>query len=344
MLNYIVRRLAFLPVVVFFATLFVFLLIQVLPAGVRVALYVKENPNSFKDINELIRLHGLDQPAWVQYGRWVAEIAQGNLGWSQSANMTVWKAFQNYLPATIELSLMSLFPLILGGIWMGTKSAVYHNKMPDHVTRVLSITGWSLPTFVAGIILLMIFYGVTGWFPPGRLSTEMILIVTNPARFTRYTGMYTIDALLNGPNWAVFWDALKHLILPAVTLSYVSWAWIVRLMRSSMLNVLREDYTTTARAKGLPERVVINKHARRNALIPVITVSAIIVALLLNGVVITETIFNFFGVGWWFVRAANSLDLAAVLYHLQQHPVGNRQPERGPDLFLRGPPHPVGVG
>jgi len=302
-----------LPGVVFFSTLIVFMLMQVLPAGVRVALYTKENPSAFRDISELIHLYGLDQPFWVQYGNWVSNLFNGNLGWSVSANMSVWDALQNYLPATLELALMAMFPMVLGGIWLGTKSAVYQNKMPDHISRILSITGWSLPTFVAGLILLMVFYGVLGWFQPGRLSTDIRLIVTDAARFTRYTGMYTLDALLNGPNWRVFWDAILHLILPATTLAYVSWALIVRIMRSSMLNVLREDYTTTARAKGLTEKVVINKHARRNAIIPVLTVSSYLVALLLNGVVVTETIFNFFGVGWWFVRAAQSLDLAAVL-------------------------------
>ncbi len=311
MLAYITRRLLMLPAVVFVSTLLVFALIQTLPAGVRVSLYVKENPSAFRDINEIIQKYGLDEPFWVQYGNWIGNLFQGNLGWSASAKMTVMEAMQNYVPATLELAIVAMIPMVLGGIWLGTKSAVHHNKLPDHLSRLMSITGWSLPTFVAGLILLMILYGWLGWFEPGRLSTTARLLVTNPD-FTRYTGMYTLDGLLNG-NWTVFWDALRHLLLPAITLAYVSWALIVRIMRSSMLNVLREDYTTTARAKGLHERVVINKHARRNAIIPVLTVSGFLVALLLNGVVVTETIFNYFGVGWWFVRAAQSLDLAAVL-------------------------------
>lgn len=311
MLAYITRRLLMLPAVVFVSTLLVFALIQTLPAGVRVSLYVKENPSAFRDINEIIQKYGLDEPFWVQYGNWLGNLFQGNLGWSASAKMTVMEAMQNYVPATLELAIVAMIPMVLGGIWLGTKSAVHHNKLPDHLSRLMSITGWSLPTFVAGLILLMILYGWLGWFEPGRLSTSARLLVTNPD-FTRYTGMYTLDGLLNG-SWTVFWDALRHLLLPAITLAYVSWALIVRIMRSSMLNVLREDYTTTARAKGLHERVVINKHARRNAIIPVLTVSGFLVALLLNGVVVTETIFNYFGVGWWFVRAAQSLDLAAVL-------------------------------
>ncbi len=311
MLTFIARRLLMLPVVIFFSTLIVFMLMQLLPPGVRVAAFTRQNPSAYRDLAELIQTHGLDQPVWVQYGNWINNIFQGNFGWSTSANMSVLDAFKNYLPATAELGLFSIIPLFIAGIWLGTKSAVHHNKLPDHASRVVSITGWSLPVFVAGLVLLMVFYGVLGWFPPGRLD-DGLSIAVKTGDFVRHTGLYTVDAILNN-NWAVFWDAVRHLVLPAITLAYVSWAWIVRIMRSSMLNVLREDYTRTARAKGLKEKVVINKHARRNALIPVITVSAIIVALLLNGVVVTETIFNFFGIGWWFVRAAQSMDVSAVL-------------------------------
>jgi peptide/nickel transport system permease protein len=311
MITFVFRRLLMLPLVVFFSTMFVFLLMQALPAGVRVAAYTNQSPSAYRDIAELIQLYGLDQPVWVQYGNWISNIFQGNLGWSTSANMTVVDAFKSYLPATAELALFSIVPLFIAGIWLGTKSAVHHNSLPDHASRVVSIAGWSLPTFVAGLFLLMIFYGVLGWFPPGRID-DTLTIAIKTGDFVRYTGMYTIDAIMNG-HWELFWNAVRHLVLPSVTLAYVSWAWIVRIMRSSMLNVLREDYTRTARAKGLREKVVVNKHARRNALIPVITVSAVIVALLLNGVVVTETIFNFFGIGWWFVRAAQSMDISAVL-------------------------------
>jgi peptide/nickel transport system permease protein len=311
MFAYILRRLLLLPIVVFVSTLLIFLLVSLLPAGVRVYLYVRENPIR-KPLAELIHAYGLDQPIWVQYWNWIQGLVHGNLGWSQSANMSVAEALGNYLPATLELTLVAVIPLVFGGIWLGTKSAVYHNRWPDHLTRIMAITGWSLPTFVAGLILLMIFYGYLGWLQPGRLDSSIMLIVSNPEKFTRFTGMNTVDGLLNA-NWSVFWDALKHLILPAITLAYVSWALIVRIMRSSMLNVLREDYTTVARAKGLTERVVINKHARRNALIPVLTVSALAVGLLLGGVVITETVFNYFGIGWWFVRSAINLDIPAVL-------------------------------
>jgi peptide/nickel transport system permease protein len=158
----------------------------------------------------------------------------------------------------------------------------------------------------------MIFYGfLTGFLPPGRLSVRMDLLV-NVAPFIRYTHINTIDAILN-LNGAVLLDALRHLVLPVITLSVVNVAFIMRLMRSSMLESLGKGYVLTARAKGLAERVVVNKHARRNALIPVITVSGYLFAALANGVVITETIFNYKGLGWWAWQSAINLDIPAIL-------------------------------
>jgi len=162
-----------------------------------------------------------------------------------------------------------------------------------------------------GLLLLMIFYGWLGWFPSGELSNWAARIVDSP-QFVRYTGMNAIDAILNG-NLAVLGDTLRHLILPVFTLAYVQWALLLRVMRSSMLETLRQDYITTARAKGVAERVVIKKHARANALLPVITIAGVMVAGLLRGVVITETIFNYHGLGLFAVQAAQQLDFSAII-------------------------------
>jgi peptide/nickel transport system permease protein len=226
--------------------------------------------------------------------------------------MPVAKALFIHFPATAELAIYAIIPLVLIGIWLGVISAVHHNKPIDHFTRIMAITGWSFPTFVFGLIMLMIFYGKFHWFPPGRLSIWASTIVYDPTLFTRYTGMNTIDALLNG-RLDIFWDALKHIILPVITLSYVSWALILRITRSSMLETLRQDYVMVARAKGLQEKVVINKHARRNALIPVATISGLVFVGWLNGVVITETIFNYRGMGQFAAAAAVQLDVPSVL-------------------------------
>jgi peptide/nickel transport system permease protein len=194
---------------------------------------------------------------------------------------------------------------------MGIQAAVHHNKLIDQILRVFAITGWSIPTFVFGLLVLMIFYARLGWFPPERLSDWAMRIVQSDD-FMRYTQMNTIDSLLN-LRFDIFLDSLRHLILPVLTLSVVSWAFLLRVTRSSMLDVLRQDYMTTARAKGLEERKVIRRHAVPNALIPVITVGGLTLIGLFNGVVITETVFNYPGMGSFMAEAALSLDVVSVL-------------------------------
>jgi peptide/nickel transport system permease protein len=196
------------------------------------------------------------------------------------------------------------------GIWLGTTSAVHKDQIIDHLSRVTSISGNSMPTFVWGLILLMLFYGQLGWFPPGRLSLDADQYV-HTARFHMVTGLMTVDAALNR-QWWILWDALKHLVLPVATLTYYLTAVLVRITRSSMLDTLRTDYVRTARAKGLSQRVVVDKHARRNALIPVITLGSLLFVGLLSGVVITETVFNYPGIGRWGVGASQQLDIPAV--------------------------------
>ena len=196
---------------------------------------------------------------------------------------------------------------------MGTAAALNRDKLIDQIARVMSVVGWSLPTFVLGIWLLVIFYGWLGWFQPNRLSTQFAVEMAGKgSSFVEYTRMLTIDSLLNG-RMDIFWDALKHMVLPVITLAVVQSAQIMRVMRSSLLDALGQDYVRTARAKGLPERVVTRKHARRNALIPVITLSGFVLIGLINGVVITETIFSYPGLGQWAAQAAVNLDYASVL-------------------------------
>ena len=214
-------------------------------------------------------------------------------------------------PATLELTIWAVVPILLGGIWLGAVAAVRHNKLADQVVRLFSILGYSLPSFVFGLVVLMLFYAKLGWFPPGRLSIAMTEVVMGPG-FQRFTTMNSIDALLNRrPD--VFVDSLRHLVLPVITLSFFSWSLLVRVTRSSMLETLRQDYVTTARAKGLAEHDVIGRHARPNALIPVATIAGLLILLLLNGVVITETVFNYPGMGKAAADAAVQLDVITVL-------------------------------
>jgi peptide/nickel transport system permease protein len=277
----------------------------------RAALYVTDI-RQLADIPLVIEQYGLDQPFWVQYGNWMGEVLSGNLGWSKVVSMPVWDAIWHFLPASLELAIVATPIIILTGIFLGSKAAAHKDRPLDHSTRVVAIFGWSLPTFWLGLLLLMVFYGYfRGFLPPGRLGIDTDIIV-NSAEFTRYTHINTLDAILN-LNGAVFLDALRHLILPVITLSVTNVAFIMRLMRSSMLESLGKGYILTARAKGLAERVVVNKHARRNALIPVITISGYLFAALANGVVITETIFTYKGIGWWAWQSAVNLDIASIL-------------------------------
>jgi peptide/nickel transport system permease protein len=300
-----------MPVLVFGVTLLIFGLIMLLDPRERASLYVSDIPHSPGALDAIIEKYGLDDPFYLQYHRWLMEVLRGNLGWSKTAQRPVLEAIFYYFPASAELAIGSLIPMIWIGIWLGVLSAVHHNKLIDHISRVFSIIGWSFPTFVFGLLVLMIFYAKLEWFGPGRLSEWAIRVVLSPD-FVRYTKINTIDALLN-LRFDVFLDALSHLVLPVITLSYVSWALILRVTRSSMLNELRADYVTTARAKGLKENVVIHKHAKPNALIPVATLGGLIAIGWMSGVVLTETVFNYRGMGWWFANAALHLDIISVL-------------------------------
>jgi len=289
----------------------IFALLQLFDPIERAALYVTD-PRQFGNIDEIIDRYGLAEPVWVQLSHWLGSVFQGNFGWSRIVSKPVLEALGSFFPATLELGFFAAPLIIFGGIFLGSKAAAHKDKPVDHISRVGAIIGWSLPSFWLGLLLLMVFYGFfSGFLPPERLSTEMSILV-NSEEFTRYTKMNTIDAILNG-NLKVLLDALRHLVLPVVTLSIVNVAFIMRLMRSSMLEALGKGYILTARAKGLSEKVVVNKHARRNALIPVLTVSGYVFAAIINGVVVTETIFGYKGLGWFAWQSAVNLDIPSVL-------------------------------
>lgn len=311
MLRYIIRRLLILPIVIFGLSVLIFGMLQLLDPVERAALYVTSIPKTPEALQAIIEKYGLDQPIYVQYGNWIKDVAHGNLGWSKTAQMPVLKAIATYFPATLELAIWSFVPIIFIGTWLGVQAAVHHDSIIDHAARVFSIIGYSFPTFVFGLLVLMFFYANLQWFPPGRLSDWASAIVYSP-QFHRYTGMNTFDALLN-LRINIFLDAIRHLFLPALTLAYVDWALILRVTRSSVLNVVQQDYVRTARAKGMAEERVINRHILPNALIPVATVGGLLLVGLLNGVVITETVFNYHGMGLFAATAALNFDAVSVL-------------------------------
>ena len=313
MLSYIIRRMLLLPVILFGVTFLIFCVFSLLSPMERLATYVRD-PNVLKSpqaAERLIAKYHLDEPFPLGYINWLERMAHFDLGWSQTANQPVIDAMKQRFPATLELVLYSIIPVILVGIWLGVISAVHHNDMLDQAIRVTAIIGWSLPTFIFGLFVLFIFYGILGWFPPGRLSAWAQDIIYT-GHFTSYTHLITIDALLNG-NIPIFLDALRHLIAPIITLSYISWAFLLRITRSSMLDTLRKDYIRTARAKGVDEHTVIHLHAKRNALIPVTTIAGMMIIGMLGGVMITETVFTFPGLGFWAAQSAQQLDYGTVI-------------------------------
>ena len=309
--TYLVRRLLLLIPVLIGVTILIFALLQFFSPAQRAMLYA-HSPQQMAHIDEIIAKYGLDKPLWQQYWTWLMQVVHGNLGWSKVASVPVTTAIASFLPATLELALFATPLIIFLGIFLGTKAAAHKDSFIDHVTRVTAIVGWSLPTFWLGLMLLMVFYGFfSGLFPPERLGIAMNAVI-HSSSFIRYTGVNFLDGILNW-RWDVTIDALRHLVLPVITLTVVNTAFIMRLMRSSMLETLGKGYVLTARAKGLPESTVINKHARRNAMIPILTVSGYLFASIVNGVVITESIFDYKGLGWWAWEAAVQLDVPSLL-------------------------------
>ncbi len=309
---YIIRRiLLFIPILIG-VTLLIFGVLQFFTPEERASAYITGTPKDPSVIYRIIDKYHLDDPIHIQYYHWMTRILKGNLGIAQSAgNIPVSVALLQGIPATFELVIFSIPSIVLVGVYLGVKSAVHRDKLIDHSTRIISIIGWSLPTFWSALILIAIFYGGLGWISTGRLSNEAYGMVTS-TDFVRYTRINSIDGLLNGQLWITV-DALKHLILPVANLTIVSIALIIRVMRSSMLEELSKGYIITAKAKGLTNSEVINKHARRNALIPVVTLTGILTAGLLTGVVITETVFNYKGLGYFAAHAALQMDIPSVL-------------------------------
>lgn len=270
-------------------------------------------PQQVRDIPQIVEKYGLNDPFYLQYLRWIKQIASGNLGWSFVAGRTVWDAFWYYLPITLELNLFTTPLIILFGIWLGTQAGIHKDTWVDHFTRIFAIIGWSLPTFLFALIMLMLFYGYFPIFPPGIISDDLqMAVLKNPDTLKSYTRMYTLDGLLNG-RLDITLDALRHLAMPVFTQVVVVVALLMRVMRSSMIEEISRDFIVTARAKGADRKTVYLKHARKNALIPVVTVAGWLVAFSMEGSISVEIIFNRRGIGWWLAQSAISVDIPVLM-------------------------------
>ena len=309
MWRYVERRLLLIIPVLIGVSIVVFMLTRL--AGDPAAAYISDrhagDPVYYDQVVK--RLH-LDEPYYVQYWYWLEALFQSDWGYAKTATMEVSEAIPYFFPATIELALFAMLMAILIGIPVGMASAVRRNKPYDHFTRVVSLIGVSIPIFWLGLILLNIFSYQLSWFPNGgRYDLQFSLDNEIP---TDKTGLILVDSLLTG-NVDLFVNGAWHLILPAICLAFGGIAIIMRIMRNSMLEVLNLDYIKTARAKGVPEKDVIKKHARKNAIIPTVTVIGLAFGGLLAGAVLTETIFAWPGLGRWSALAMINIDTAAIM-------------------------------
>ncbi|MDP2085573.1 MAG: ABC transporter permease [Gemmobacter sp.] len=254
---------------------------------------------------------GLDRPMWEQFGIYVMNAVQGDLGQSLLTRRPVAEDVARVFPATLELATIATIFGVLAGVPAGVLAATRPGTWIDQLVRLIGLAGYSMPVFWLGLMGLLLFYGILGWVGgPGRLDSgfEMMFEFDVP----RVTGMILVDTALAG-KWDIFANAVSHIILPAGVLGYYSMAYISRMTRSFMMNELSQEYITTARVKGMPEWRVIWVHALKNVMVPLITVIALSYANLLEGSVLTETVFAWPGLGLYITNALFNADMPAVL-------------------------------
>ncbi len=304
--HYVARRLVLAFLVLCIVSVATFSLAHAVPGDPITAIISDRQADNPAVRAALEKRWGLDQPLPVQYAYYVRNLLRGDLGESISRRRPVADELKQRVPATIELTIAAMAFAVFVGVPLGIVSAIRHDRWPDHVARFVTLIGTSVPVFWLGLLLLYVFFYRLHWLPgPGRLDVGMQVPGT-------ITGMVTVDALLTG-NWEVLRAALRRLILPAIVLGAYAMGIIARMLRSSLLAALGDDYVRTARAKGLVERRVVAGHALRNALIPTVTVLGLTFASLLAGAVLTETIFSWPGIGGFAVTAALKLDYPALL-------------------------------
>ena len=302
MRSFILKRLALLIPTLLGISVMVFLMIHLVPGDpAQVMLGERASAESLAELRAEL---GLDKPFYVQFGRFFFGLIQGDLGRSIKTHERVIVELKNRFPATVELAVASMILSSIVGISAGVLSAVRRGTILDYTGMMAALIGISMPIFWLGLIFILIFSVSLGLFPiSGRLSSDVELEVV--------TRFYVIDSLL-GANIRAFKDALWHLFLPAVALGTIPMAVIARMTRSSMIEVMGEDYIRTAWAKGLSERIVVLKHAMKNSFTPTLTVMGIEFGYLLGGAIITETIFSWPGVGRWLLFAVQARDFRAV--------------------------------
>ena len=303
---YVARRLLLVVPLAIGVTLATFIISHLVPSDPVAANLSEAAQGDPQIVRAFRREWGLDRPLYQQYLDYLGHIARGDFGISIQSHRPIIVDLRQYLPATVELALSAMALSVLFGIPLGVVSAAARERLVDRVVRTATLIGASAPIFWLALLALYVFYARLGWFPPpGRLDTG---IQPPPA----VTGLLTVDGLLAG-RWDVMSNALKHLGLPALVLGLHQMAYIVRVTRSSMIDVIAQEYIRTARAKGVGERLLLYRHALRNALIPTVTYIGLAFGSLLSGTVIAETVFSWPGVGRYAFQSATSLDFPAIV-------------------------------
>jgi len=300
----VVRRLALLVLVLAGMSVITFVVSHLIPADP--ARLVAGIHASASQVETVRKEYGLDLPYPVQYVRYVSGLLRGDMGKSLVTRRPVQQDLREFFPATVELALAAILLCLLIGVPLGVLSAIYRERWLDHIMRVLALAGSSFPAFWLGLLLQLVFYRGLRLLP---LGGRLELFQTPPPGVT---GLYTVDSLL-ASDMKLFASVVTHLLLPAVTLSMAALAIMTRMTRSAMLDVLSKDYIRTARAKGLAERVVLFKHALKNALFPVLTLTGLEVGSLLGGSVLVESVFDWPGVGLYALKAVQNMDFPAIM-------------------------------
>jgi len=306
LVGYIALRLISAVAMALFASLVIFLISNFVPGDPVLAQLGDILASDPAVVAQWRAKWGLDLPLWERYGIFLRGLLHGDLGQSIATRRPVLEDIVQFAPATVELATISFVMALVLGIPLGIAAAIWRDSWIDAVARVLSLVGVSAPTFWLAFIMLAIFYGWLGWAPgPGRLD-PIAFPPEGPSGFFLFATAWAGD-------WEGFADTLAHLILPAIVLAAATLGLITRTTRAAMLDCLQQDYVRVARAKGLRERVVVLRHALRNALVPVVTLGGLAYANLLTGAVMTETIFAWPGLGRYTFRSAAALDFPAIM-------------------------------
>jgi peptide/nickel transport system permease protein len=297
-LRFVVRRLLLLVPILIGLSILLFLWIRALPGGPAESLLgERATPEAIEQIE---RTYGLDRPIWEQYWRYVQNLAQGDLGISIASRRPVTEEIGRRFPATIELAVAAMLFAVFFGVPLGFIAAKRHGTAVDHGSLVLSLLGISIPVFFLAILLKYVFAVQLGLLPTiGR--QDVLIDAEHP------TGFYVLDGIIT-LNPEATWDAIAHLILPAIALGSIPLAIIARITRASVLDVQNEDYVRTARAKGVSQRIVDQRHVFRNAMLPIVTIIGLQTGLLLSGAILTETVFAIPGMGSWLAGAIEVRD------------------------------------